>query len=122
MVEDYVVHAPESLHNDPYLARYSGIPDGSCGNCDGLGEDKGGLDGFLAFAKMTTPPDPPIGKSSHLPGRDAYAFKAVSTVPVKAPRVGNFLGCVGLSARTMHPHGACVQTSKRHRIGRRRRS
>lgn len=77
MFEEYVVHAPEAQRNnhlDPHWARYHGVDAGNCGNCDGLGEDKGGLDGFVQFANMTRPPEPPRGSEFHVAGRDAFAF------------------------------------------------
>ena len=73
-VEDYMTHAPSSDHLDPRWSRYHGIPDRSCGNCDGLGEDRGGEDGFLKFASMTKPPEPPGGSHFHMPGREVFAF------------------------------------------------
>ena len=72
MLEDYVVHAPSSDHMDPHWARYHGLPDSNCGNCDGLGEDRGGVDGFVYFANMSDPPASPKGSSFHIPGRDAF--------------------------------------------------
>ena len=75
-VEDYITHAPASTHLDPYWSRYHGIPEETCGNCDGLGEDKGGFDGFVKFAQMTKPPEPPAGSRFQTPGNDMFAFKA----------------------------------------------
>jgi hypothetical protein len=74
-VEDYVVHAPESMHLDPRWSRYHGIDDETCGNCDGLGEDKGGIEGFTAFAKMDKPPEPPRGADYHKSGQEVFAFQ-----------------------------------------------
>ena len=81
MFEDYVVHAPKEQRNnhlDPHWARYHGVDGGNCGDCDGLGEDKGGLEGFVQFANMTVPPEPPRGSEFHVAGRNAFAFKKSS--------------------------------------------
>ena len=75
-VEDYMTHAPQTDHMDPRWSRYHGIPESSCGNCDGLGEDRGGTKGFIDFASMTKAPEPPAGSNFHMPGRDAFAFTA----------------------------------------------
>ena len=48
-VEDYMTNAPQTEHMDPRWSRYHGIPESSCGNCDGLGEDRGGIGGFMDF-------------------------------------------------------------------------
>ena len=51
--EDYVVNAPVGISNhlDPHWSRIHGLPDQNCGNCDGLGEERGGVDGFEAFVR-----------------------------------------------------------------------
>lgn len=41
----------------------------------GLGEDKGGLNGFVNFANMSGTPEPPRGGPFHVPGRAAFSFK-----------------------------------------------
>lgn len=75
--EDYVTNAPvESVHKDPKFARYHGIPGETCGNCDGLGEDKGGIAGFLHFANLSVPEPPPKGSPFHTAGRTAFARPA----------------------------------------------
>ena len=87
MVEEYVVDAPSSSHLDPHWARYHGVPETTCGNCDGLGEDKGGESGFLAFAKMTEPPDPPFGSPAHTPGSAAFSVTKEETEGLDSTRV-----------------------------------
>ena len=76
MLEEYVVEAPTgaSNHLDPHWSRYHGLPRGNCGNCDGLGEDRGGIEGFVYFANMTENPEPPKGSHFHTPGRAAFSF------------------------------------------------
>ena len=88
-VEEYITHAPASDHLDPKWSRYHGIPDTSCGNCDGLGEDRGGIGGFMDFASMTSPPEPPGGSHFHMPGRDVFAFNAseVASAPADSDHV-----------------------------------
>jgi hypothetical protein len=66
MAEAYVVDSPSSTHLDEKWARYHGVDEGNCGNCDGLGEDKGGSEGFVEFANMTEPPLPPRGSQFHM--------------------------------------------------------
>lgn len=74
-LEDYVVHAPESVHLDPRWSRYHGVDEENCGNCDGLGEDRGGVEGFKEYAKMSKPPAPPKGASYHKSGQWMFAFE-----------------------------------------------
>jgi hypothetical protein len=76
-----VINAPvgNSVHLDPHWSRYHGLNGGNCGNCDGLGEDKGGPEGFISFANNTVSPDVKAGGSPfHTPGRAAFARCSVS--------------------------------------------
>lgn len=75
--EEYVVEAPAEQrysHMDPHWSRLHGLPDKNCGNCDGLGEERGGQAGFELFASMSKPIEPPHGSHFHVPGGTAFAL------------------------------------------------
>ena len=55
--KEVLINAEDHHWLDPRWSRYHSIPESSCGNCDGLGEDRGGTKGLPEHCSFTLTPE-----------------------------------------------------------------